>query len=124
MTDVADAERFVLEKLRVWQQRLNLAGWRIAVVMTRRADLQPGTRGSIRWDKSKKSAVLCVLHPSDYQLPPGEMLNDMEVTVVHELVHLELAALPRSEGSRRSEEHAVTQISEALLNLDRQISRQ
>lgn len=52
------------------------------------------------------------------------MLNDMEVTVVHELVHLELAALPRSEGSRRSEEHAVTQISEALLNLDRQISRQ
>lgn len=40
-----------------------------------------------------------------------EMLNDMEFTLVHELVHLELASLPRSEASRRSEEHAVNHIA-------------
>jgi hypothetical protein len=48
------------------------------------------------------------------------MLNDMELTIVHELVHLELSSLPRNEASRSSEEHAVNRIAEALLGLDRQ----
>jgi hypothetical protein len=43
----------------------------------------------------------------------------MEVTVVHELVHLELASLPRSDASRRVEEHAVNEIANALLRLAR-----
>jgi len=38
------------------------------------------------------------------------MLQDMELTIVHELVHLELAALPRSQASRSTEEHAVNGI--------------
>jgi hypothetical protein len=48
------------------------------------------------------------------------MLDDMELTIVHELVHLELASLPRSQASRDSEEHAVNGIADALLTLDRQ----
>jgi hypothetical protein len=47
------------------------------------------------------------------------MLDDMEFTVVHELIHLELSSLPRSEASRRDEEYAVNQIADALLALDR-----
>ena len=43
----------------------------------------------------------------------------MEFTIVHELVHLELASLPRSEASRSNEEHAVNLSAEALLRLDR-----
>jgi hypothetical protein len=45
------------------------------------------------------------------------MLDDMEFTIVHEMVHLELASLPRSEASRRVEEHAVNEIATALLKL-------
>jgi hypothetical protein len=41
----------------------------------------------------------------------------MEVTVVHELVHIQLASLPRSEASRGQEEHAVTELTNALLKL-------
>jgi hypothetical protein len=48
------------------------------------------------------------------------MLKDLEFTVVHELIHLELASLPKSEASRRSEEFAVNQLTEALLSLARQ----
>ena len=55
-----------------------------------------------------------VLDASDYELPISEMLADMEFTVVHELVHLELASLPRSEASRSSEEQPVNRIAEAL----------
>jgi hypothetical protein len=106
-------------RLAVWRQRLKLEDWRISAVMTRRNDLAPRTLGGIRWDKSKKSAVIWVLDPSDYRLPFQEMLDDMELTIVHELVHLELASLPRSQASRKSEEHAVNGIAEAMLALDR-----
>ena len=47
------------------------------------------------------------------------MLEDMEFTVVHELIHLQLSSLPRSEASRSDEEHAVNRITDALLKLDR-----
>ena len=114
------AERFVHERLSVWSKRLNLEGWNISVIMTRRGDLKDNTLGGIRWDKVSKSAVIRVQDASEYRLPFGEMLNDMELTIVHELVHLELSSLPRSEASRSNEEHAVSQIAEALLRLDHQ----
>ena len=114
------AERFVNERLSVWSKRLNLEGWQISVIMTHRDDLKANTLGGVRWDKGKKSAVIRVQDASDYRLPFGEMLNDMELTIVHELVHLELSSLPRSEASRRNEEHAVSQIAGALLGLDHQ----
>lgn len=87
--------------------------------MIRRSDLKPKTLGGIRWDKGKKSAVISVLDTSEYRLPFHAMLDDMEFTIVHELVHLELAALPRSEASRTNEEISVNQIAEALIELDR-----
>jgi hypothetical protein len=113
------AQRFVDEKLAIWRQRLNLEDWRISAVMTRRSDLAPRTLGGIKWDKPKKSAVIWVLDPADYRLPYRAMLDDMEVTVLHELVHLELASLPRSQANRGSEERAVNGIVAALLGLDR-----
>ena len=80
--------------------------------------LKPKTLGNIHWDAEKKSAIIRVLDPADYRLPFKDMLKDMEFTVVHELIHLELSSLPRSDASRRDEEHAVNQIAEALLKLD------
>lgn len=113
------AESFVNLRLAVWQQRLNLQDWKISIVMSHPSDLKPKTLGNIHWDADKKSAVIRVLDASDYRLPFREMLEDMEFTVVHELIHLELSSLPRSEASRRDEEHAVNQIADALLKLDR-----
>ena len=113
-------EQFLNERLAVWQECLSLNDWQISIVMTRRSELKPKTRGQIKWDKDKKNAVLAVLDASDYELPISEMLADMEFTLVHELVHLELASLPRSEATRSREEHAVNRIAEALLRLNRQ----
>ncbi len=54
------------------------------------------------------TAVIRVLDPADYRLPFHEMLNDMEFTVVHELIHLEIAPVlshfTRSEANRREED--------------------
>jgi hypothetical protein len=113
------AQQYVTERLAVWQQRLKLEGWRISVLPGRSSELKPNTLGAIRWDKNKKTATIWVLDPADYQLPFRAMLDDMELTVVHELVHLEIASMPHGQASRSTEEHAVNGIADALLALDR-----
>src|SRR5689334_12718313 len=113
------SETYVAERLAVWQQRLKLQDWKIVVLMAHPTDLKPKTLGNIHWDADKKSAVIRVLDASDYHMGCHDMLDDMEFTVVHELIHLELSSLPRSDASRRDEEYAVNQIADALLALDR-----
>lgn len=113
------AQTFTSERLWVWQRRLKLEQWNISVVLSRTTDLKPKTLGNIHWDSDHRSAVIRVLDPADYKLPFRAMLDDMEFTVVHELLHLELSSLPKSDASRSDEEHAVNQIGDALLKLDR-----
>lgn len=117
---VAQAEGFLSARLGRWQQRLNLSDWKISVVLAHPRDLKPNTLGNIHWDAKQKTAVIRVLDASDYQVSCREALPDMEMTLVHELVHLELSSLPRSAASRREEEFAVNRIADALLRLDRE----
>jgi hypothetical protein len=123
----AEAERFATERLAVWRQRLNLEDWDVSVVVTHPSDLKPHTLGNIHWDAEKKTAVIRVLDPSDYKMPFDEILKDIEFTVVHELIHLELqpvlAPLQRNDANRREEEHTVNHMAEALLKLDRANSK-
>ncbi len=95
------AQRFVEEKLALWRQRLKLEDGRVSVVMAQQSDLAPKTLGAVKWDKAKKTAVIYVLGPSEYRLPFCAALEDMELTVVHELLHLELTALPHGPSQPR-----------------------
>src|SRR5262249_51790265 len=113
----AAAQQFVPQALKAWKDRLNLNDWDIRVDLVHPTALEPKTLGNIHWDTTTKHASIGVLSALDYTLPTQEMLDDMEFTIVHELVHLQLASLPRSEASRRNEEYAVNQIARALLNL-------
>ena len=87
--------------------------------MSHPSDLRRGSLGNVHWGADKKTAMIRVLDASDYQMSFGATLKDMEFTIVHELVHLQLSSLPRNEASRSAEEKAVNTITEALLNLDR-----
>jgi hypothetical protein len=114
------AQQYVAQKLKLWQQRLKLSDWRITWAMAHRSDLKPNTVGQIHWDKPSRSTSILVLDPSEYRMPINAMLDDMELTIIHELVHLKLTSLPHSEASRGSEEQAVNGISEALFALEHQ----
>jgi hypothetical protein len=119
----AAAERFATERCAVWQKRLNLQDWNVSVVVSRASELKPKTLGNIHWDSDKKSAVIRVLDPADYRMTEEAMMKDIEFTVVHELIHLELSPVlspfHRDEANRREEEHAVNHLADALLKLDR-----
>ena len=122
-TPRALAAGFTSEKLWIWQTRLELNDWHISVTLARAADLKPDTWGTVRWDVGRKTAVIRVLDPADYRLPPHAMLQDMEFTIVHELIHLALAPaasdLLCSRANRSEEEQAVNRMATALLELDR-----
>jgi hypothetical protein len=118
------SETYLKQRLAGWQQRLKLQDWTISLVMSHPTDLRRGTLGNVHWDADKKTAVIRVLDASDYQRPFRSTLEDMEFTIVHELVHLELTSLTRnfksrSEESFSQEEQAVNRVSDALLQLDR-----
>ena len=117
------ANSFATEKLRIWQNRLNLQDWNISIVLAHPDELKPKTLGHIRWEIDEKRAVISVLHPADYLLPQNEMLEDMEFTVVHELIHLDFARaaskFQRREADRRKEEQAVNHRANALLKMER-----
>lgn len=116
---IAEASKFVEGRLRDWQDRMNMKDWNIHVDLVRAEQLEPRTLGNVHWDTDAKKATIDVLSPLDYTLPHNAMLADMEVTIVHELVHIELASLPRSDASRRTEERAVNELAGALLRLAR-----
>jgi len=113
------SEAFVKARLTYWQPRLELQSWRISVVLSPASDLKPNTLGNIHWDGANKTAVIRILDPSGSSVSCPSTIQDMEVTLVHELVHLELSSLPRSQSSRGEEEHAVNRITDALLGLER-----
>ena len=109
------ANRWVHEILPYWQHRMALDGWDIHILLSRPEDLRPGTLGNIHWDREKKSATIRVMDAVGYHADSVAMLKDMRVTVVHELVHLELASLPVADADRSNQESAIDRLADALL---------
>jgi hypothetical protein len=115
----AAVQSFLNQRLWLWQKRLHLHDWKITVKLVRASELRPKTLGNVNWDRKIKTATISVMDPSDYKLSGQPMRDDMEMTVVHELVHLHLSGLPRNESTKAAEEQAVNMLTEALIRLDR-----
>ena len=83
------------------------------------SELRPDTLGNLKWNSVNRTAAIKVLSPVDYDLPASEVVEDMEYTVVHELVHVQLSVLPRDTNRKDVEEIVVNKISDALMLLER-----
>ena len=102
-----------------WQKRLDLGEWNITAQIVRVTDLKPDTVGNLKWNSGAKTAFIKVLNPLDYNLPTADIATDIEYTIVHELIHLQLSALPHDAGLKMTEERVVNRISEALFQLEK-----
>jgi hypothetical protein len=105
--------------IRVWQKRLGLAEWRIEARIVRSADLPQNAVANIHWSIPTHKATVKVLAACDSSLKGYEMIEDTELSVVHELIHLSLAKLPLDPNHTDQEEETVKRISSALLALDK-----
>jgi len=105
--------------LQSWQKRLHLEDWHIDARIVRSSDLKPDTLGNLKWNSLTHTATIKVLNPIDYDISAKEIPEDIEYTIVHELVHLQLSVLPRDLNKKDVEESVVNKISDALMGLDK-----
>jgi len=115
LVTVEQADRWTKQ----WQKRLDMTDWRITTLIVRRSELKPETLGNLHWDTENHAATIRVLDPLDYELAPSDVPQDIEYTIVHELIHLQLSVLPRDLSTRVVEERVVNKISEALFQLEK-----
>lgn len=104
-----------------WQKALRLQDWKLAVRIARGngLDLPPDTQGRCEWTLGRKEALIRILDPVDFPLDCS-WPQDMEVTLVHELLHLHFAPFDDFEGLKDTlSEQAINAISHALVEVSR-----
>lgn len=109
------------QKCAEWQKVLRLEDWDVKVKLKRGRDLELGGAGECGWTIEKKQALIKITDSADY--PPDCIIpQDMERTLVHELLHLHFAPFDDFESGTAEDtatEQAIHFISCALVDLAR-----
>lgn len=109
------------DRLEYWKQQLRLSDWDIVVRIARAYDMPANTQGRCEWTDSRKEALIKILDPTDWD---KDIIfpQDMEVTLVHELIHLHLSVLTNKQSESIEDtvlEQAIHALAYALVGLDR-----
>src|ERR1700722_8511794 len=107
-------EMHLVDQMKSWQKRLGLDEWNLNLQVVRQSEIDPNAWGSSHWDARAKTATIQVLDPRDYNLKGADLRLDMECTIVHELVHIQVSPLDAPDAQVR--EDVVNKIMVALLN--------
>ena len=104
-----------------WQNQLKLNNWRIAIGIERKTAFNNSqSTGEIDYVLPLRQAIIKVLDPLDYPNSPFE--QDMEITLVHELLHLHFALFePKSDDSLEFliMESTIEQLANILVEMKR-----
>jgi hypothetical protein len=111
---LAPLQAHLVKQLKTWQKRLGMDGWDLTLQVVRKSALDQDTWGNAEWDSDSKSGVISVLDPQDYNLKGTDLKRDMECTIVHELLHIQVS--PLDSGNPEAHEEVVNRIMTALLN--------
>lgn len=111
---MSPVEMHLDRQMRSWQRRLGLDEWHLTVRVVRQSELERNTWGNAEWDPDEKTGTIRVLDPADYNLRGGDLKLDMECTIVHELVHIQVSPLDARDETVREE--VVNRLMTALLN--------
>lgn len=125
MQEVILTEEQLQERLAYWQKVLRLSDWIVDVNITRERDMtRTGIAAEVEWTLQKKMASIRILDAVDY--PTGLMdTQDMEQSLVHELLHLHLAPISDHFSNDNDiynlfEEQAIDSIADALVRVSRE----
>ena len=118
MEEVILTDEQLQEKLKEWQERLRLQDWIVRARICRRHELPSNSQGRVYVTLSKKMANILILDPVDYE-PDNMLPQDMENSLVHELLHLHLWPITGDDEEgiyRIAEEQAIESITSGLLH--------
>jgi len=85
-----------------WREILGLSDWDIKITISRAKEMfSEDTQAGVNWVLRKKTALIKILDPIDYKVSGTTFWEqDMEQSLVHELMHLHIAPFDNSkEGS-------------------------
>ena len=116
-------EEKLRELCKEWQERLGLQSWNVKTGIYRERNFcGPERQGENEYNLATGTSLIRILDPVDY--PESKFKQDMEVTLVHELLHLVFAPFEPDEDSKELEqkfmERAICQLSGALVKLKRE----
>lgn len=125
-TPVKSFSQAGLERMcRFWQRKLRLADWRVTIRYASGEEFGDDSQGRNYWNDHSRTAEIWVLSPDDYNAGnyPNNAAQDIEDTVVHELIHLHLVAwnTDRKPAEERCQEQAIEAITGALVALKRRM---
>lgn len=104
-----------------WQNQLKLNNWRIAIGIERKTAFNNSqSTGEIDYVLPLRQAIIKILDPLDYPNSPFE--QDMEISLVHELLHLHFALFePKSDDSLEFliMESTIEQLANILVEMKR-----
>lgn len=105
-----------------WQKRLRLQDWNVKVQLRRRhAMSMEDSAGVCRWQLPKKLACIEIMDPYDYDPGAFGWTQDIERTLVHELLHLHFAPFAtHDQPADTHQEQAVDLIAGALVDAKRE----
>lgn len=122
MNEVIFNDTKLKERLLYWQRKLRLQDWIIDAKIVRQRDMsQPDRVGEISSSIHNKVALISILDPIDYD-DWGK--QDMESTLVHELLHLHFSGISYHFGNDDNvyhvmEEQAIESITSGLISSER-----
>jgi len=126
MASKAPSQRKLDDLRREWQKRLKLLDWAITVKFADLRFLKDLTEtenpvGACEHFAETKQAKIWILRPEDWSKEEDQRQQDVEDTIVHELLHCHFAAFrEESDANRLYIEQTIEMLTAALLGLKRQ----
>ncbi len=113
-------DRHLKRWVKKWQKILRLEDWDIRIELVRQYDLEPEDQARVKRLSTQRKAKIEIVDPGDYGPDQLSGPQDIEQTIVHELVHVYFVGLDKFEGAAMTlYEQAVDSLATALVNCDR-----
>ena len=112
-----------------WMKKLGLTYWNIDIKICRKSEMPtPTETGHIKFKLSDETALISILHPDDHYTILGHFFKyDMEVILVHELLHILMSYfsgnIPAGSLESICLEEYITRIARIIVAQDRRIKQ-
>ena len=114
------AQGRIEDLLREWQERLRLLDWDIRVEENVEVYGMDDNQGFVEFAEPNKEAVISLLDPSQF-VKDSYFTYDVERTLVHELLHLKLCLIDKSESETQNRlvHQIIEDLAKALIDAKR-----